>query len=286
MTRDPREQLLAWQPVLPTAAAVTHLSAAAARGWWLPPLPADLPVFVHLPASAPRPRRAGLVVTRHRTAPVSEPVHGLRCATAAETLLACARDLSLVDLVVLVDSALQRGDVSLVGLVEAADQRRRGAPGLRKALRFADGRSESPWETLLRLLHVMCGIAVEPQHEVFDEHGTFVARGDLWLVGSTDLHEYDGRDHLPKHQQRKDLKRARRLGHTAWVRRGYTSEDVLHQAVGVLRDADAAIGRAHDPRRIRVWHRHLRDSLFTPAGTARLRVRLGLPPESGQSATA
>jgi hypothetical protein len=53
---------------------------------------------------------------------------------------------------------------------------------------------------------------------------------------------------------------------------------VLHQAVGILRDADRSLGRPHDPRRIRTWHRLLAESLFTPAGTELLRRRWGLPP--------
>ncbi len=55
-------------------------------------------------------------------------------------------------------------------------------------------------------------------------------------------------------------------------------EDVLTQGVGILRDADASLGRPHRPERIRAWHVLLGQSLFTPAGTARLRTRLGLAP--------
>jgi hypothetical protein len=146
---------------------------------------------------------------------------------------------------------------------------------LRRALALADGRSESPWETLLRLFHLVCGIDVQPQYEVFDDDGRFVARGDLWLVGTTMLHEYDGGDHLKKPRQRKDLKRARRIGNADWERRGFTSEDLLHQAVGILREADATVGRAHDPTRVRAWNELLRASLFTPAGMARFCARVG-----------
>ena len=83
--------------------------------------------------------------------------------------------------------------------------RRRGAPLLRRALTLCDGRSESPLESLLRVLHVLCGIPVEPQFVLLDEDGGFVARGDLWLKGTTTLHEYDGGEHRKKQRQRKDL---------------------------------------------------------------------------------
>jgi hypothetical protein len=270
-----RTSLLAWQSVLPDTAVFTHLTDAEARGWWLPPLPAGLPVLAAMPKEQPRPRRRGLVVVRHRDAPRVELTAGVRRTPSAETLLSCARDLSLLDLVVLADCALHRGDVTVEALTAAAEARRRGAPLLRQALSYADGRSESPWETLLRVLHVVCGIDVEPQYELVRD-GTLVARGDLRLTGTTTLHEYDGAEHLARPRQRKDLKRTRRLGHADWTRHGYTREDVLHQGIGILRDADQSLGRAHDPGRIRAWNALLRESCFTPAGTARLARRLGV----------
>lgn len=132
---------------------------------------------------------------------------GLRVATPGETLLACARDLSPLDLVVLVDGAVAAG-VDRAEIEAAAGLRRRGAPALRAALTLA-ARSESAWETVLRMLHHHLEAPVEPQHVVHDEGGEFVARGDLWLVGTRMLHEYDGADHLSRPRQRKDLRRPR-----------------------------------------------------------------------------
>lgn len=154
---------------------------------------------------------------------------------------------------------------------------------LRQALDLADGRSESPWETLLRMLHRWCGIEVEPQYCLLDDDGTLAARADLWLCGTNALHEYDGSHHLTRPRQRKDLARARRIGNRTWIRRGYTSSDVLHQAVGILRDADLSLGREHRPERIRAWHELLADSCFTPSGQPRLLDRLGRAPRGGPS---
>ncbi|WP_238993268.1 hypothetical protein [Nocardioides caldifontis] len=80
----------------------------------------------------------------------------------------------------------------------SAARRRRGAPSLRQALELADGRSESPWETLPRILHVACGIAVQPQYVLLDAAGDEVARADLWLEGTNALHEYDGAHRLAR----------------------------------------------------------------------------------------
>ena len=98
--------------------------------------------------------------------------------------MACAQDLGLVDLVLLVDAAAYAGDIDLSELRVALRNSlrgRRGVAPLRRALDLADDRSESPWETLLRLLHVVCGIEVEPQYALADDNGS-VARADLWLV--------------------------------------------------------------------------------------------------------
>ena len=105
-------------------------------------------------------------------------------ATPDEVILACARDLSLLDLVVLGDSALHRGLVTRETLLASSSRRRWGAARMNRAVAWMDGRSESPWESLLRVFHRVCGVPVVPQHEVFDDDGRFVARGDLWLVAA------------------------------------------------------------------------------------------------------
>ena len=184
--------LVAWSQVLPSSGVLTHLTAAALHDLWLPPLPDGLPVIVSMAKAQTRPKRPEVTVIRH-TRPVARTTRrGLPVATVEETLLACARDLALLDLVVLGDSALQAGRTTREALLASASRRRWGAPALTRAVGWMDGRSESPWESLLRVLHRMCAVPVEPQHEVRDAAGRFVARGDLWLVGSRMLHEYDG----------------------------------------------------------------------------------------------
>ncbi len=268
--------LAAWQLLLPDHGCFTHLTGAALRRWWLPDIPDVLPVFVALRPHDVRPDRAGIRSVRTRGTLAPDVIAGLRVAPAAEILLACARDLCLLDLVVLVDGALHVGDVAREELSAAAAPRRRGAPALRRAIDWADPRSESAWETALRIFHRVCEIEVEPQHEVFNQHGALVARGDLWLVGTTMFHEYDGGEHLERRRQVKDLRRVRRLDGESWSRRGFTSEDLVNRPIGILRDADRTLGRQHRPERIKAWYALLRESCFTPAGQRRLLERLGL----------
>ena len=161
----------------------TSLTSAELRGWWQP-LSVPHPVFVSVPSDAPHPQRRGLYVTRHRRPVGCEVIDGIRAASAAETLLALARDLNLLDLIILGDSAVHLGDCTLEQLSSAAAQRRRGAPRLRVAIPLLDGRSESPWESVLRLLHISADVEVESQKKIYDEWGHFVARADLWVVGT------------------------------------------------------------------------------------------------------
>ena len=135
----PPQDLEAWHLVLPTTGAFTHLTAAREHGWSLPPLPVDLPVFASMSKHESRPRRRGLIISRHDVPVGTLMINGLPLATPAETLLACARDLELLDLVVLIDSALYLRSCTPDDLRRVGAQHRQGAPMLRKALRLSDG---------------------------------------------------------------------------------------------------------------------------------------------------
>jgi hypothetical protein len=282
---DDREQWLAdlagWQLLLTRHGCFTALTAAGIRGWDLPPMPEAAPVFVAMQLDDPRPLRDGIRTSRHPDPVPHDVIEGLRCATAAETILACARWLSAVDLIVLIDAALHAEDVTLDELERVCRPRRRGRTALLAALPWVDGRAESTWETLLRLLHVVVGVRVEPQLEVRDEDGGLVARVDLHVVGTTSDHEYDGGHHREPEEHRDDLRRERRLSSLGRVRRGYTASDVVRRPVGVLRDADLALGRPHDPGRIRPWVALLRKSLYTPSGRAAFLQRVGVTSVTG-----
>jgi very-short-patch-repair endonuclease len=261
-------QLQAWQLLMTDAGCFTALTSAALRGWWLPPVPLGAPVFMALQIDDPRPMRAGVRTSRHTREVAREELAGLRCASAPETLLACARWIGLLDLVVLIDCALHQEDCDVDQIRSVIGPRRPGAAALSRALAFADKRSESPYETLLRLLHVLCGIEVESQYAVLDQAGFEVARADLRIVGTNALPEFDGDEHEAAPRRVKDRRRDRAIERTGHVRRGYTAGDVLHRGITILQDADRSIGRSHDPSRIRVWHDQLRRSLFMPSGQA------------------
>lgn len=243
-------QLRAWQLVLPPGAVFTHLAAARLRGWWLPAGPT--PVQVAVGERDRHPQRQGLTVVRLRERPDVEVLDGLRVATAAETVLAAARDLAVLDLVPLADSALHLGHCTIDDLTAVARQHRRGAPRLRQVLPLLDARSESAWESVLRLLHHVAEVDVEPQHRIEDDAGRFVARADLWVVGTRRLHEYDGEVHRDRDSHRVDLARDRRLVESRWERLGWTAPDVL-QGGPVIASLDRLLVRPWRSARLATW---------------------------------
>lgn len=145
---------------------------------------------------------------------------------------------------------------------------------MRRALSRATGGAESIWEVLLRELHRACDVAVVAQQRIIGADGVFIARADLRILGTKRLPEFDGAGHRDARQHREDLRRERQLASETWERRGYTAHDVLHRAITILQDADQALGRPHEPARIRAWHALLTKSLFSPAGQRLLRDRI------------
>jgi hypothetical protein len=266
--------LTAWRLVLPPDAVFTHVTAAALAGWWLPQMPAYVPVFAAMPRDSHRPRRPGLVCSRLDRGAASERLsHGLPVDTAEEVLLRAARDLALLDFVPMIESALRTGDATRSALEALCETGRPGVRRLRLGSALAEVRSESYWETALRLFHVSVDIPVETQVELLDEHGTFLARADLLLTGTTNVHEYDGGGHRLREQHAHDLRRERRLAGTSYVRRGYTAEDLVRHPLVMLAEIDRAIGRRHRPERIRLWRRWVSESTVTDGGRRRLMNR-------------
>lgn len=277
-----RAELVAWTPLLPPSGVFTGLTVLRAFGLWMPLLPVELPVFVAMGTVAGeyKPERAQLVVSRHPTPPARVTVAGVGreglvrvpVAPIADALLAASRCLGLLDLVVLVDSALHAGLVTVPELEEVAGHRRRGVRQLRRALELADGRSESAWETMLRVLHVVAGVDVEPQVEIMHPDGGLAGRVDLLVVGSPMAQEYDGGEHRKKARHRRDLKREQRLADAEVVRRGWVAADLLFRPDDVLAPVARFLGRrlSSEP-----WRLLLRDSLWTQAGRDRFAARLG-----------
>lgn len=152
---------------------VSHLSAAVVHGFAVLELP-DKPQ-VTVPRGQHQ-RRSPLPCRLYWADRV--PSDG-RCTGKLRTVLDCARTFPFAAGLVVADSALRLGVIDRSQLAIAAGELT--GPGSRRARRVAaaaDGRSESPLESVLRALLIEAGIrGFEPQVVIRD--GVFSARVDL-----------------------------------------------------------------------------------------------------------
>lgn len=256
--------------VLPEGAAFTHVTAARILGWQLPALPEQVPVFASVMGNRSRPQRAGLIVSRLVRPDNPATVHGLPVDDAEEILLRAARDLGLLDLVILVDSARHLGHVDEARMLALLESKRPGVRMLSKAWSLSDARSESGPESLLRTFLKILDVRVEPQAVLRDAKGRVVGRADLLIVGTMDIEEYDGAGHRSKLQHRVDLRRERGLAAAGYRRHGYTLDDLLNYPITVMQELDRRLGRPTRMSRARDWQRLVDNSMYGRKGRERV----------------
>ena len=261
--------------VLPPGAVISHYTAAALHGLPLPTLPPWIPLMATLPPDTERPERGGLYVARSRAGqPPADLLDGVSVLSVEQVIGQLAEDLGLIDLVVAIDAALHRGETTPSDIIAGVRARQRGLPRLRHALELSDARAESPWETILRLMHTTTGIRVTPQTIVIDTSGQILARADLRIDGTRRLPEYDGADHRGREQHEHDLGREKALARLKLERYGYIAREITRSPALIIRDAEDALGWAHDPARVATWLSHAHHSSLTTEGRQRLWRRL------------
>lgn len=156
---------------------------------------------------------------------------GVVLTTPARTAADLGRLLRRPDALASLDVMLRLTDVSRDQV--AAELKRfagyRGVVQGRELVRLADSRSESPMESRARLRALDAGFPpFEPQVEVFDDRGTFVARLDLGRPEERKAIEYDGDvAHASLRQQLHDRRRRRDVEQCGWGLAVVTAELVL-----------------------------------------------------------
>lgn len=150
----------------------------------------------------------------------TEQVRGRPTLSYERLLVDAAAMLPAVALVRVADQLVRRGELSPEALARFALTRHLdGVRAARRAARHVRERVDSERETDLRLLLVSSGLP-EPEVnvEIFDDDGTFLARGDLVYRRHRVLVEYDGRHHADDPVQwQKDLRRRERLEANGWT---------------------------------------------------------------------
>jgi hypothetical protein len=200
---------------MPPDAFFSHVTAAVLHGV---PLPLVLGRSTRLDISMPSPHRAPHAngIIGHRLTIESHDLvelAGLRVTTPARTWCDLGSVLSVLDLVAAGDFLIRRRAplATVEKIVEVARSRvsPRGRRNLLMALPLLHDRSESPPESVLRVLLIWAGFP-EPKvnHEFLNSGREFVARTDLFLEQQNLVIEYQGDYHrTDKHQWRRDMTR-------------------------------------------------------------------------------
>ncbi len=248
--------------VLPCDAVFSGVTTARLQGWWLPRGAEVLPFHVTVPPSFGVERRG----VRHTRPALSDfeviEYRGLRVTSGPRTLRDLAADWSLLDLVVLTDSALRFGFCTAAELRSVAELRGgRGVRTLRRAVTLSDKRSESAMETLLRLLIVLPGLpAPTPQATLRDSEGGWLARVDLLAANRRSVLEYNGADHNTAKRRDSDASRWRLLYREGYEVFPYTARDIFLGPVHVVTDYQKALGLPIEPDAVKAWLREWQQS--------------------------
>ncbi len=244
---DRRELTDVCDAVLVAVPAAVFSGATAAKLWQVPiPIAMTKSIEISVPDAHIEIRRPGLRCRRRDIPSASITVlNGRPILTPARLFVDFGRELQLEWLVAFGDAALRAGLLCQPEIVRALAEctGHRGIVRARQALRLLDARAESPRESITRVILKQAGIdALEPQHEVFDENGVFVARVDLAVVDSRIAVEYDGVHHLTPEQQAKDAIRRQRLAMLGWLEVTLNSQDI-HQPERLISRVRTALDR-------------------------------------------
>ena len=249
---------------MPPAAFFTHATAAVLLGL---PVPARLARLRPLHVGCVAPARAmdarDIVGHSLRLGPHDLVERGPLLLTGpARTWLDLAALLSLAELVAVGDYLIHwEAPIVTPGELAAALASYPGRRGLKRAtaaLALLRDRSESPRESVLRVIIVLAGLP-EPEcnYNLFDAEGRFLARGDLVYPDYKVFLEYQGDQHrTDRAQWRSDIRRIGRLEDHGWQVLQFTDDD--------LRDPAALVARI--ARRLRA-----RGAVLPPPGSRRAR---------------
>lgn len=258
--------------VIPGVWAFSHTTAARLLGLpLLTPWSASEPLHVMRPGNGPPIERRGVVSHRGLERRELTQVAGVAVVAAQDTWCDVCGLVAVPESVVMGDAVINAWTGIPVAVLAEAVERRRGhrhVRSMREALTLVRTGSRSPMESVTRLVVSGAGLP-EPELnvDIFDEHGQWIARPDLWWPVERVAAEYDGAHHgADPVQWRRDVGR-RRVMTAAGIR--------LH----VLTAADLA-----NLHRAQAWVETLAADLGVPAGQVSWVPGLRRPGVSGAAA--
>ena len=225
LRQDARLKLVAVVQRVPGSYAFSGLTAA-----WLLGLDVSWcePIEVTIARDVPVRARAG-VRLRRAALPESDVTRrlGLRMTSPLRTVCDLGSRRDPVESVVAVDMALHARLVDLSKLERhiQAHPGEKGIKRLRRAVRLADPRSESPMETRMRLELIRARLPRPAvQAELRDATGNFIGRADLYYPDRRLVVEYDGQNH--KDRLVADLRRQNALVNAGYHLLRFTGVDM------------------------------------------------------------
>jgi very-short-patch-repair endonuclease len=240
---DAELRLKAAQQRLPTPFAFSGRTAAWILGLDLSPCD---PIEAIVPRNLSVRSRAGIRV-RRTSLPEGGVIRrrGFPLTNALRTVTDLGSGRDLIESVVAIDMALHAGLIG-IGALNTHIERSAGAKGirrLRRAVRLADSRSESPMETRLRV-QLVCARLPAPELQVglHDKTGRFLGRADLYYSDVRLVVEFDGQNH--KDRIAADLRRQNSLLNAGYHVLRFTAADIhikgsvaaqVHRARDLLR---------------------------------------------------
>jgi hypothetical protein len=244
MTDSLETRLLGYEPLMKESTCFSHLTAAQLYGIPLP-APFATTTVVHVSVRFPAfpPQMKGVVGHRLTTTYSSHRSHGHELIRPATTWRHLAAYLTLDELIVAGDFLVRRKRplTSIAELAAATTRagRARGASNARYALADIRSGTDSPMESVLRLLIIRSGLP-EPVigHTVRDARGDFVATPDLSYVTERIAIEYEGSVHRTDPRVfAEDIERRELLEDAGWLvirviaRHVYTNPHELLQRI-------------------------------------------------------
>lgn len=202
-----RVRALAYARGMPQGQFFSHVTAAFLHGLPLPDRFRDVE-WLDVATRNRSLRRTGTAVRGHLASRVDRvcSVGSLPVASAVDTWCQLSTTLTLDELIIMGDALVRRRDpLATMSVLAAAVAGRAGRPGakvLRDAMALVRPRTDSPRETMLRLLIVRAGLP-EPDVnlELRNRNGAFMAWGDLAYARYKILLEYDGEVHRTDERQ-------------------------------------------------------------------------------------
>jgi very-short-patch-repair endonuclease len=201
------------------------------------------PVHLVVPEASRMPSRRGVRVHRVRLRPSDvDDTGGLPRTSPARTVWDLASWLEPVASVPVIDTLLGLGVVDAAALVEyiAARQGQRGHLRAGRAVALADGRAQSPPESVLRVRLVLAGLPMPvPQFDI--RIGSVTVHPDLAWPEYKVAAEYDGVWHASAEQLRRDRRRLNLLMTAGWGVLHVTGDRLRRDVTGVIAEIRTAL---------------------------------------------